>query len=137
MDKDNNRSGNIAAFVCLAAGIFLAIGVRLLFHACIHDDGTQGSCHWAQQMTGAMGILIAVMSFLMILFRERQAKAAISVCVLCAGILTALIPGSIIRLCMMPDMSCNAMMKPWTIAISIVISLAGLAGIFLNMKKKA
>ena len=111
----------VPGIIMLVLSIFLAAGVQLLFHGCIHEDGSAGTCHWAQIMIFSCALLMAAQSAVLLFY--GKGKAAVSACIFLTGIMTMLIPDTLIRLCMMPSMHCQAYMKPWTLIICVVIEI--------------
>ena len=115
---------SISGICLLILSLALAVGTQSVFRACgIHEDGSYGRCHYAQLVVGLIALLMAAGAVLILLLRTREVFVAISVLTICESVLTLLIPGKIIPLCMMSTMSCLARMKPFAMTMSIVILL--------------
>ena len=121
----------------LIISLCLTAGTQFVFHACgIHDDGSYGRCHYAQLMIGCIGLVTAAGAVMLLILRTGEVSIAISVLTICESLLTILIPGKIIPLCMMATMSCQAKMKPFTLVMSIVILLAAGCNLVSKLIKK-
>jgi len=75
------------------------------------------------------------MSVIGLFTKSKDGKAAVSGCIAAASAVTFFIPNIIIRLCMMNEMHCHAVMKPSVWVISVIIFLLSLINIFLKLKK--
>ena len=127
----------ISAICLLIAGLILAAGTQFVFHACgIHDDGSYGRCHYAQLVTACIGLLMAVGALCSLLLKTREVTRAVSAITACEAILTLLIPAKVIPLCMMATMHCLTMMKPFTLAMSIVILIISAGTFILTLTRK-
>ena len=135
MNKDTkNKVSLVLGVLILGISVLLTIGVKTLFHACVHEDGTEAACFWAGQGIFVCAVIQSVTAVLLVLFKNRTSQLALSVVVICTGIITALIPGVIFRLCMMPSMRCNAVMKPWVLACAVASVLISLVNLIANRK---
>jgi len=135
-EMDNKKTNFVLPVILLLISVFLAAGVNMFFHACIHEDGSTGSCHWAQQAIFAAGIILCIQSLILLIFRERTASSAISFSILGTAVITALIPNVFIKLCMMPSMHCLAYMRPWTIICCVVIAAMSIVNIVFLLRKQ-
>ena len=132
-----SKRNTIYGICLLVLSLALAAGTQTVFHACgIHDDGSYGRCHYAQLVIGCVGLLMAVGSVLMLVFRTREVSIALSVLTICESVFALLLPDKIIPLCMMATMSCQAKMKPFTLVMSIVILLAAGCNLVSKLIKK-
>lgn len=135
--KETAKRNLIFGIILLLLGICLAAGTQFVFHACgMHEDGSYGRCHYAQLVTACIGLLMTVGALCTIFWRTREVMLAVSVITACEAVLTLLIPGTVIPLCMMATMSCLAKMKPFTTVMSIVILLSSIVGFVLAFSRK-
>ena len=135
--KETATQNTIYGIVLFLLGICLAAGTQFVFHACgMHEDGSYGRCHYAQLVTACIGLLMAAGALCTIFLRTREVMLTVSVITACEAILTLLIPGTVIPLCMMATMSCLAKMKPFTTVMSIVILLVSVLGFVLAFTRK-
>ncbi|MBR1851753.1 MAG: DUF4418 family protein [Lachnospiraceae bacterium] len=135
--KVTAKKNAIYGIIILLLGICLATGTQFIFHACgMHEDGSYGRCHYAQLVIVCIGLLMAVGALCTIFWQTREVMLAVSVITACEAVLTLLIPGTIIPLCMMATMSCLAKMKPFTTVMSIVILIVSVVGFVLALSRK-
>ena len=128
----NNRKLVIPAAAVLVIALLSAAGVKTVFGACVHEDGSFGACHWAAQAVFAMNLLLAAQSLCALLFAIRNPASArgLFLAMTLTAAAAALIPGPVISLCMMASMRCRALMRPAVsilAALSAAVSLAGFA----------
>ena len=125
----NKKIGSILGAAATVISIFLIVGVKFIFPACgVHDDGTYSSCHSAGQIIWWMAIAIAVIQVVCIIVDKKAVKIILQAVSAVVSIVCALIPGVIVRLCMMPTMRCQASMKPWVMVCSIVLAVLSIIG---------
>lgn len=114
------------ALLLLCALLFL--GTLTVFRACgPKEDGGFMTCHWAgRAVTGASALLFCL-SAARFIVKDPGARAGLSLAVLLAAVFTALLPGTLIDLCMMGGMRCRALLRPGVItgAALIMLSAAG------------
>lgn len=135
--KETATQNTIYGIVLLLLGICLAAGTQFVFHACgMHEDGSYGRCHYAQLVIVCIGLLMTAGALCTIFLRTREVMLAVSVITACEAVLTLLIPGKVIPLCMMATMSCLAKMKPFTTVMGIVILLVSIAGFIPALSRK-
>lgn len=130
-----NKSTRILSIVTLVLGIVLAVGALYLFHACgPMDDGSWMKCHWAQQVSSALGAVLAVQSVIAILVKTNAARAAVSAAMVPTAVMALLVPNTIIPLCMMADMQCQAVMKPGVRLVAAIILILAVVNTVLSYK---
>lgn len=130
-----NKSTRILSIVTLVLSIVLAIGALYLFHACgPMDDGSWMKCHWAQQISSALGAVLAVQSVIAILAKTNAARAAAAAAMVPTAVMAILVPNTIIPLCMMADMQCQAIMKPAVRLVAGVILVLAAVNAVLSAK---
>lgn len=110
--------------ITAAACAFLAAGVMLIFHACgPKDDGTWMSCHYAQLTVFAFALVMTVLSLAAVFTGRRNLRTVLYIAVMACAVISAVIPQNVIRLCMMPEMRCRAVMRPVVILMDVLIVL--------------
>ena len=128
----------IIHIAAILLSVFLAAGVKLLFHACgPKEDGSWMHCHTAENAVCICGICMAVLLLGALLLRGRRAAAIPCLLAAAAGVVTALLPNTIIHMCMMTDMRCHAVMKPAVIILSILIALLSAVSGILHLRERA
>ncbi len=98
--------------VRLALSLLLVIGIKSFLHACVHEDGSFGTCHWAGEAIFGVGVVLAALSALSLLLSGDRAGLGVAAATMPAALLGFMLPGGLIPLCMMETMHCNAVMKP-------------------------
>ena len=123
-----------ADIVLLVLSVLLFVGTWLFFGACgPKEDGSWMNCHWAELVIIAVGAVLIVQSVLRFLFSSRDAKTAFSISALTTAVFTAFVPNRLIKLCMMNDMHCQAVMKPAVTVIAVIIALAAAVDIVIGI----
>ena len=123
--------------VLILLGAALATGIKFVFHACDKKpDGSWMSCHWAQEAVFAIALAIAAMALIRLIVRSADIKTGLSLAMIPAAIMAAVIPNNMINLCMMKDMHCHSMMRPAVIGFSAVIAAAAVISVIADRMNK-
>ncbi|MBQ9308784.1 MAG: DUF4418 family protein [Clostridia bacterium] len=133
----NKRSFPVFQVIILLLSVFLTVSVRTFFGACVHDDGTFSTCHWAGEAVFGSGIVLSVLALLSCIFPQSGIRAGLALSSLVLSLGTAFIPGNLISLCMMSSMRCQSIMKPAVMVTSVllaVFSLIAFLGAFKRLK---
>ena len=126
---------NITDICLLILSAALCLGVKLLFHACgMKEDGSWMNCHWAEQAVFVVSIGLTVTACLRLLL-NRQAKAGAALAMSVIAVMTALLSGVFVRLCMMDTMRCHAVMRPAVIILCALIAVTGIADAVTGRKE--
>ena len=126
---------NITDVCLLVFSAALCLGVKLVFHACgMKEDGSWMNCHWAEQAVFAVSIGLTVTAGLRLLL-NRQAKAGAALAMSVIAVMTALLSGVFVRLCMMDTMRCHAVMRPAVIILCALIAVTGIADAVTGRKE--
>ena len=94
-------------------------------------------CHTAENAVCICGICMAVLLLGALLLRGRRAAAIPCLLAAAAAVVTALLPNTIIHMCMMTDMRCHAVMKPAVIILSILTALLSAVSGILHLQERA
>jgi hypothetical protein len=127
MKKVSNSVITLAAACMFAAALF--------FQCSPMEDGTYMNCHKANIAVAVLAGVIAVIGILLFVLKEKIVKRILLGVSAVAAVICALTPGIIISLCMMPEMTCRAVLRPIAIIGSAVIFLFVIVG-FLSEKKE-
>jgi hypothetical protein len=95
------------------------------------------NCHRANIAVAVISCIIAIIGIVLPLLRNTLYRRILLVVSSVASILCALVPGVIISLCMMPQMTCRTVFRPFTIAFSCVIFLFAMVGLLYEKRMKA
>ena len=127
-----------ADIVLLVLCAALMLGVRLMFHACgPKEDGSWMTCHWAQQSVFALSIAMTVTALARLLVRDEGMRRGMALALVPFAGAAAGLPQGGIRLCMMQDMRCHAVMRPAVIVCAVLIAAAAIVCTLLRRGEKA
>jgi ABC-type uncharacterized transport system permease subunit len=124
---------NVTGIIITFAALIL-LAVSLIFQCSPMEDGTYMNCHKASLTVAVLSFAIAALGLLSIIVKEEGKKLILLGAAGVISFVNAMIPGIIISLCMMPEMTCRALLRPTTIFCSLIICLSALTG-FSYMKK--
>ena len=120
----------IAPLIMAAAGAVLVAGVLTFAGPCVHDDGTAATCATAAQAVLGAGIVALVAGLAAAFMRSVQAQTILAIAGIVAGIFATIAPGGLFPLCMMQTMRCWTLMRPFAIALGVLIAIASAAVLF-------
>ena len=116
--------------------VIIALGTAFIFHACgAKEDGSFMNCHWAERVVIGLGILMTFLSCAHLCTSSAQAKMGLSLSLAAVSVFTALVPGVVIKLCMMKDMRCHTVMRPAVTVLCAVMLAACVVDMFIRKKK--
>lgn len=120
-NRNQKKKAPAVSGITAALCIVLTVGVMTVFHACgPKEDGSWMSCHYAQMTVFFLGIAMTACSIAS-LFLNFGAGVFLHVLTILLAAAAAVIPGNVIRLCMMNQMQCRAVMRPAVLLLSILI----------------
>ena len=127
----------IRSWIPVILSLLLAAGTLTVFRACgPKEDGTWMHCHTAQNDI----VIAAAILFVVFLAAALIKNITISVILHAAGIVisivTMLIPGTLVSMCMMDSMRCYAVMQPFARVLSGLILITALINLFFLFRKK-
>jgi hypothetical protein len=114
----------LAALILLAASMF--------FQCAAMEDGTYMNCHKANITVAVLSGVIAIAGILSFIVKETIKKLVLLGITAVLSVINAVVPGVVISLCMMPEMTCRAVLRPVTILCSLIICLSAIAGFLLK-----
>ncbi|MCR5254049.1 MAG: DUF4418 family protein [Treponema sp.] len=120
----------------LILSVFLCLGSVFLFHACPQKpDGSWMACHHVQNVITLLGACLSFLSVLCI-GTPRLLKIILSAVIAAASIFAILIPGTLMRMCMMHEMRCWTVMKPSVTVLCILIAIFSIFNLIKTVLKK-
>ena len=120
----------------IVLSLLLCLGTAFLFHPCgPKEDGSWMLCHWAGNVVVALGAAFSAVSVAR-LFLPKSIKTGISVAFLPFALITLLVPGVLVKMCMMHDMRCWTVMRPAVVIVSVLIIIISIVDIVLAAVKK-
>ena len=131
----NKNKCKIPALVILVLAVLTALGVKTFFGPCVHEDGSFGPCHWAGQAIFGTALLMAAQSLAAVLRKDDGIQGGLYAGMVMTAVLGILIPGTLISLCKMASMRCNAVMRPAVTLLFAAMAAAAVTGLVLWKKK--
>ena len=114
----------------------LLIGSLTVFAPCgAREDGSWMHCHRAGQAVSGVALSMLALAVIRLLCGTRV-KIALDAALTALCVLTALIPGPLLELCMLPDMRCRRLLAPFAAALAILTAIFALIDIFRKRKRK-
>lgn len=136
MEKKKNTVG-ISDLLLLAVSLVFLIGIRTFFSSCgPKEDGTWMTCHWAGQAVTGIAAVLLVICVIRLFVKDSGIKQGLSLSVIPAALLSAILPGNLIGLCMMDTMRCCSVMRPAVIVFSLLMIAAAIFDLFVQRGKK-
>ena len=133
--KKQNTSWIFAVQLIISAVFF--IGMLTFLKPCgPKEDGTFMSCHYAGTALIILAAGMLAVSLLGLFLKDSTARTAAGVLQVILSVFVLIIPGTVIGLCMVPEMHCRAVMRPGSIVCAVLMILAGLASILISRRKK-
>ena len=128
-----SKKNKLLSIIPAVLGILLTIGVLTAFRACaMKDDGTWMHCHMAQNDAAIGGVIICLLFLAAAFIKNRTAATVLRIAGIIAGIVTALIPGTIVSMCMMNTMRCYAVMQPFVRVMAVLVIIFGVISIMIS-----
>lgn len=125
MDKIKS---NIAAIITFVLSVILAIGSVSFISACPVSEEHTMVCHWAQIAVTSLAVILAVSSLAAIVIPDKKVKGGILIGLIPVSAVTFLIPGILIKLCMMDSMRCLSVFQPAVRIFAVVLFIVSVAG---------
>lgn len=127
----------MAEIILLVIGLVIIIGSLTFFSACgAKEDGSFMNCHWAQVIITSLGALISAEALAAVIVPNRMFRSGLDLAACLTSIIIALVPGTLISLCMMPDMHCRTVTQPVTLLFASAAFVAAVTGLILNIRRK-
>ena len=121
--------------ILLVLGASLLAGVLTVFAPCgAKEDGGWMTCHWAGNAVAGVAAVLTALAVMRLFVKNTKMRLGLSASMIPVALLSALLPGRLISLCMMPSMRCRAVMSPAVTVLSVLIIAA--AGIDIAMQRK-
>ena len=124
---------DVVLFVLSAA---LFAGDLTVFAPCAaKGDGSWMTCHWAGNAVAGVAAVLTALAIMRLFVKDARTRLGLTAAMIPAALLSALLPGRLISLCMMPSMRCRAVMSPAVTVLSVLIIAAAGADIAAQRRK--
>ena len=139
MNKKTSKFSTIDLPALLLSAV-LFVGVLTVFRACAKtDEGMWMHCHYVELAIAAIGITSCLLTFINMTFIKKLGiNTLIRIITIALAIISIMLPGRIVSMCMMETMRCHAVMKPFVTidsAILIIFSVVAIVVSFLKERK--
>jgi len=126
----------ILALSTLIFGIIITLIPTVIFPVCDSSE-MKMACYYSGQTEIGLGILIALLGIISVLFRDRGIRAGISISQALISVFVILFPYKLIGLCKMETMACRLKTFPAIIVVGVLlIVIAGANAFYLLYKGK-
>jgi len=123
-------------WAALVLSILFAAGVQTVFRACAaKEDGTWMHCHEVQQILFLAGIVMAVLCAAELIIRNRAAGILLDAVRFILALSAVLLPGTVMKMCMMNTMRCYAVMQPFARIMGVLIAVLSLMDVIRLLRK--
>ena len=131
--NEKKKSRTIVDLLVLIAGIVMAAGAATFLKPCgPQEDGSWMTCHWAGQAVLGVSVLICILALICLILPDAKVKTGLSIGIIGAAALNALLPGFLIQTCLMESMRCNSVMRPGVMVASAVVAALALVNIIVS-----
>lgn len=132
VNKDKIRFG-ITDILTVAVSLLYLLGIRLWFPVCEPMESGFMSCHWAGEALKAVSVVLLTLSVAHAAIADEKIKIGMDISLCGVYAFAFCIPGRIISLCKMAEMSCRSHSQFWTIIFMIALMVIVIADIVLYM----
>ena len=132
------KFNKVVEAVLFVLSAVLAAGVMTVFRACAaKDDGTYMNCHNAQLTVFWIAVGMTAAAVIMIFFKNRKMLICLQFLYAAAAVAAALVPQTIIHMCMMNDMRCQAVLRPTVIVICVIAAVVSVLHLILVVRENS
>jgi uncharacterized membrane protein len=124
----------MTSVMTILAGIFLFLASAILFQCPKMESGAYMNCHKANEAVAVLACLIVVGGIVLLFGKKRRVLILLSAIVAALSAVSALIPGVLVSLCMMPGMTCRSIFRPVDLICSAVILLSAAVRLVVEIR---
>ncbi|MCR5090550.1 MAG: DUF4418 family protein [Oscillospiraceae bacterium] len=129
-----SKKFSVRAMLPVLLCLLLVIGVLTVFHACERkDDGTWMHCHAAQNDVVIAGLAMFVVFVVAAFIRNRTANVILNLAGIGGSVVTMLIPGTLVGMCMMRTMRCYTVMQSYVRIMVVLIIISALINVIATL----
>ena len=122
----------------LLASVFsflLSCGAATVFRACARkEDGTWMHCHDVQIAVTLCAAGLCLLFLFCARMKAPAGRAALCGVGIAGSIVTLLLPGTVMPMCMMKTMRCYALMQPFVRLMCVLIAVCGVIALLQALK---
>jgi uncharacterized membrane protein len=132
------KSKPTAGIIAIMLGTLIALIPQIIFPVCTNMlELANGKtlfmkCHWSAMAELLAGILIMSGGILIIVFKNRDTRIALSIMLFLFGLTALLIPTVVIGMCEMATMACRTGTEPALIVVSVITMVVGIGNVFFQ-----
>lgn len=129
------KSTKIPAIITVLVSAVYLVGTLTFFRPCgPKEDGSFMHCHTAGVALTVLAVILLALSAADLCIKGGIIKNITAAVYAACGVLMILIPGTLIPLCMMPEMRCRADMRPGAVIFGILLILLSCLKLIQNRK---
>jgi hypothetical protein len=122
--------------VSVLVGIFLFLAAAFLFQCPPMESGSYMNCHHANITVAILAGIIVLSGILLIFTDQRVVSVLLSAVSVLAAAVSAIVPGILVHLCMMPEMTCRSVFRPVDVVCSVFLLIAASIRLFAVIKDR-
>ena len=127
MEKNGaSKAQPLVGIILTALAIVLLAGLLTFAGPCAAQAGEEArSCLWASRALIGVDAVLLIIALVRIFEQDEGERRGLSFAAALLGVLIAMMPGTLIVLCSEPSTHCNAVMRPFALALGIAVALTG------------
>ena len=127
MEKNGaSKAQPLVGIILTALAVVLLAGLLTFAGPCAVQAGEEArSCLWASRALIGMDAVLLIIALVRIFEQDEGERRGLSFASALLGVLIAMMPGTLIVLCSDPSTHCNAVMRPFALALGIAVALTG------------
>ena len=127
MEKNGaSKAQPLVGIILAALAIVLLAGLLTFAGPCAAQAGEEArSCLWASRALIGVDAVLLIIALVRIFEQDEGERRGLSFAAALLGVLIAMMPGTLIALCSDPSTHCNAVMRPFALALGIAVVLTG------------
>ena len=127
MEKNNaSKAQPLVGIILTALAVVLLAGLLTFAGPCAVQAGEETrSCLWASRALVGVDAVLLIIALVRIFEQDEGERRGLSFASALLGVLIAMMPGTLIALCSDPSTHCNAVMRPFALALGIAVVLTG------------
>ena len=127
MEKNGaSKAQPLVGIILTALAIVLLAGLLTFAGPCAVQAGEETrSCLWASRALVGVDAVLLIIALVRIFEQDEGERRGLSFAAALLGVLIAVMPGTLIALCSDPSTHCNAVMRPFALALGIAVVLTG------------